>query len=251
MQRGGRTRRCGPLAVWAAMVARLVSTVTAVPAGAQATGCAVDYTVANQWPRGFTANVVITSTGTAVDGWTLTWEFLDGQQIAQTWNADVNDAGPAASVSKQPPDGGSRPWPGELAHGQRQPCETTSSASPTQTATGATRSCSAPWRSTTTAPACGPAPWRAGRPPMADTTAQCSLALLSSTVTAASFRCELGTTGGMHQRDPEQHTDLAAGATAAAAPATLRANRWRSHVGVHLAPTAHRHQWAAAQRSPE
>ena len=99
MKQGGRTRRRGSLAVQVAMVALLVATVTAAPAGAQATGCAVDYAVANQWSGGFTANVVITSTGAAVDGWTLTWEFPDGQQIAQIWNADVNDAGPAASVS--------------------------------------------------------------------------------------------------------------------------------------------------------
>ncbi|HSK97543.1 MAG TPA: cellulose binding domain-containing protein, partial [Euzebyales bacterium] len=96
-------RRRGRLGVCATMVALLAAALSAVPvaapAAAQAPGCTVDYAVTSQWPGGFTANVVVTATGAAVDGWMLTWEFPDGQQIAQIWNADVNDAGPAASVS--------------------------------------------------------------------------------------------------------------------------------------------------------
>ncbi|WP_368073326.1 cellulose binding domain-containing protein [Streptomyces griseus] len=55
------------------------------PAGA---GCAVSYTVTNQWPGGFQAEVKVTNTGSSpYDGWELGWSFGDGQRITQMWNA--------------------------------------------------------------------------------------------------------------------------------------------------------------------
>jgi endoglucanase len=85
------------VALLAVLMGLLVSTPTAL---AQAATCSVDYAAPNQWPGGFTANVTVTNAGSsAISGWTLEWDFPDGQTISQAWNANVNDAGPAASVS--------------------------------------------------------------------------------------------------------------------------------------------------------
>ncbi|GAA2392404.1 glycoside hydrolase family 6 protein [Dactylosporangium salmoneum] len=52
-----------------------------------ATGCSVNYTVTNQWPGGFGANVEITNTGDALTSWNLGWDFVAGQGIQQMWQA--------------------------------------------------------------------------------------------------------------------------------------------------------------------
>ena len=102
-------RRPRPLAALLALLMGLVvSTPTAL---AQAATCSVDYAAPNQWPGGFTANVTITNAGSsAISGWTLQWDFPDGQTISQAWNANVNDAGPAAIVSNAP-------WNGTISAG--------------------------------------------------------------------------------------------------------------------------------------
>ena len=82
-----------------ALIAMLVTLVVAVPASAQTASCSVDYSAPNEWPGGFTANVTISNDGPAINGWTLNWQFPNGQQIQQAWNADVDNSGPSASVS--------------------------------------------------------------------------------------------------------------------------------------------------------
>ncbi|WFE20057.1 cellulose-binding domain-containing protein [Solwaraspora sp. WMMD937] len=77
------------------------ATVTAVIAGSgvavtaahAAVGCGVTYSVASQWPGGFTANVAVTNLGDPVSSWTLTWSYGNGQQITQAWNATVSQSG--------------------------------------------------------------------------------------------------------------------------------------------------------------
>jgi endo-1,4-beta-xylanase len=81
------------------LLALAVGLLTASPARAQAASCSVDYSAPNQWPGGFTANVTIHNNGPTINGWTLQWDFPNGQQIAQAWNSVVDNAGPAASVS--------------------------------------------------------------------------------------------------------------------------------------------------------
>lgn len=69
---------------------------TTPPAG----GCAVTYTVANQWPGGFQGSVRATNrSGTAITGWTLRWSFPDGQVITQSWNGTVAQSGAAVTVT--------------------------------------------------------------------------------------------------------------------------------------------------------
>ncbi|MBN1310368.1 MAG: cellulose binding domain-containing protein [Anaerolineae bacterium] len=56
-------------------------------------GCRVNYTT-SQWNTGFTADVEVINNGTAaINGWTLTWSFANGQQITSSWNATVAQSG--------------------------------------------------------------------------------------------------------------------------------------------------------------
>ncbi|MFK0119165.1 cellulose binding domain-containing protein [Streptomyces sp. NPDC090994] len=56
--------------------------------------CAVTYTVTNQWPGGFQADVKLTNTGTAAwNGWALNWSFPDGQKVSRMWNAEHSVSG--------------------------------------------------------------------------------------------------------------------------------------------------------------
>nr|AQQ75323.1 GH62 [uncultured bacterium] len=68
------------------------------PHAQAAVACRVDYTVAAQWPGGFTANVVIHNLGDAVNGWRLTWSFPAGQQVVQLWNGSHTQSGAAVAV---------------------------------------------------------------------------------------------------------------------------------------------------------
>ncbi|GAB3076239.1 cellulose binding domain-containing protein [Micromonospora schwarzwaldensis] len=65
----------------------------AMPAGAAAAGCSVNYAVASQWQGGFGANVTITNLGDPVSGWTLTWSYGAGQTVTQAWSATVTQSG--------------------------------------------------------------------------------------------------------------------------------------------------------------
>jgi len=70
----------------------------AVPAGAAAAGCAVDYTVSSQWQGGFGANVTVTNLGDPWTGWTLTWSFSAGQAVTQAWNTTLTQSGAAVTA---------------------------------------------------------------------------------------------------------------------------------------------------------
>ena len=74
--------------------------LVAVPAAQAATGCRVAYTVQNQWPGGFTANLDVTNLGDPVTSWTLQWTFPDAnQKVAQGWNGDFTQSGTAVTVT--------------------------------------------------------------------------------------------------------------------------------------------------------
>lgn len=67
------------------------TTPTSTPGGAN---CSVQYTLTNQWPGGFGANVTIVNTSsTTINGWTLAWTFANGQTITQIWNASDTQSG--------------------------------------------------------------------------------------------------------------------------------------------------------------
>ncbi len=61
--------------------------------------CSVKYTRPNTWPDGFTANVVITNSGTAaVRAWALDWDFPATQRISQAWSSEIAVVGGKATA---------------------------------------------------------------------------------------------------------------------------------------------------------
>ncbi len=98
---GGQTPTATPTRTPTATPTR---TPTATPGatGTPSSGatCAVTYTVTNQWPGGFGANVTITNTGTTtINAWTLNWTFPNGQSITQLWNASYTQTGSQVSAT--------------------------------------------------------------------------------------------------------------------------------------------------------
>ena len=83
----------------AATVAAAGLTVAATGSAQAATGCQVSYTITNQWPGGFGANVGVTNLGGAISGWTLTWSFADGQTITDLWDGTSTQSGANVSVT--------------------------------------------------------------------------------------------------------------------------------------------------------
>ncbi|MEU5913973.1 non-reducing end alpha-L-arabinofuranosidase family hydrolase [Micromonospora sp. NPDC047527] len=73
--------------------------VAAMPAGAAAAGCSVNYAVSSQWQGGFGANVSITNLGDPLSSWTLTWSFGAGQTVTQSWNTSLTQSGSAVTAS--------------------------------------------------------------------------------------------------------------------------------------------------------
>ncbi|MEM9317035.1 MAG: cellulose binding domain-containing protein [Pseudomonadota bacterium] len=67
--------------------------------GAMAAQC--DYVVRNDWNSGFTVDLTITNTGaTAIDGWEVGLEFLDGSRITGAWNVDLAGDNPYQAQNK-------------------------------------------------------------------------------------------------------------------------------------------------------
>jgi Glycosyl hydrolase family 62/Cellulose binding domain len=87
--------RVAKLSLASAGVALMASTAVgaALPAGAAAAGCSVNYAVSSQWQGGFGASVAITNLGDALSSWTLTWSFGAGQSVTSSWNTDLSQSG--------------------------------------------------------------------------------------------------------------------------------------------------------------
>jgi O-glycosyl hydrolase len=76
------------------------ATFTWTVTGGTASSCHVDYTKASEWPGGFTANVVVTNTGTtALNGWTVGWTFPGDQKITNAWSATTTQTGAAVTAT--------------------------------------------------------------------------------------------------------------------------------------------------------
>jgi cellulose 1,4-beta-cellobiosidase len=92
-------------------------TITAAGGGGGGGGgggsCHIGYTITNQWNTGFQVSLSINNTSTtAINGWTLTWSFANGQTISQLWNGAETQSGANVTVkdlgyNAQIPAGGS------------------------------------------------------------------------------------------------------------------------------------------------
>ncbi|MTE18786.1 cellulase family glycosylhydrolase [Streptomyces sp. TRM43335] len=61
--------------------------------------CTVAYRIVGQWQGGFQGEVTVRNTGTsAIDGWTLEWEFADGQTVTNMWGGTPTQSGSAVTV---------------------------------------------------------------------------------------------------------------------------------------------------------
>ncbi|MFE9672485.1 cellulose binding domain-containing protein, partial [Microbispora bryophytorum] len=78
----------------------------AAPAAHAAAGCRITYTVTNQWPGGFGANVIVDNLGDPISGWKLTWSFSAGQTITQLWNGAYTQSGSQVTVTNVDYNGG-------------------------------------------------------------------------------------------------------------------------------------------------
>ncbi|GAA3750113.1 hypothetical protein GCM10022225_38000 [Plantactinospora mayteni] len=72
-------------------------TPTATPTGGSR-ACTATYAVVGQWAGGFQADVRVTAGGSAVNGWTVTWTFANGQRVSQVWNATVTSSGSSVTA---------------------------------------------------------------------------------------------------------------------------------------------------------
>lgn len=83
-------------------------TPTATPATGGA--CLVTYRVNNDWGSGFTADVIITNqTGTAFNGWSITWAYAGNQKITNLWNGALTQTGASVRVNHAAWNGGVNP----------------------------------------------------------------------------------------------------------------------------------------------
>lgn len=78
-------------------------TATAVPATSTpvvGTSCSVSYVITNQWSNGFQVDITITNAASsAVQGYTLSWDFLNGETLSSSWNGTFSQSGTTMSVS--------------------------------------------------------------------------------------------------------------------------------------------------------
>lgn len=74
--------------------------VTPTPTSSSGSSCRIGYTITNQWQGGFGASFTITNTGsTAINGWSLTFSFANGQTITQLWNGSFTQSGANVTVT--------------------------------------------------------------------------------------------------------------------------------------------------------
>jgi glucose/arabinose dehydrogenase len=72
--------------------------------------CTASYTVINEWPGGFQAEVTVTNTsGGTGSGWQVSWTYANGQQITQLWNGEHSQSGASVTVTSTSWNGGIPP----------------------------------------------------------------------------------------------------------------------------------------------
>ena len=93
---------CGSIALGGLMA------LSASPAQA-AVGCDVQYQ-GNDWPGGFTANLVIKNTGDALSSWTLSFDVASTTKLSNGWSATWSQSGNTVQATNVA-------WNGNLANG--------------------------------------------------------------------------------------------------------------------------------------
>ncbi len=73
-------------------------------------GCTATYAVTGQWQGGFQGEVRVTAGTAALNGWTVTWTYGNGQKVTQAWGTELTSSG--ATVT-----GRNAAWNGRVAAG--------------------------------------------------------------------------------------------------------------------------------------
>ncbi|GLY08412.1 MULTISPECIES: cellulase family glycosylhydrolase [Actinoplanes] len=61
-------------------------------------GCSAAYTITGSWSGGFQADVKVTAGSAAINSWTVTWTYANGQAVSNAWNATVTSSGSAVTA---------------------------------------------------------------------------------------------------------------------------------------------------------
>lgn len=61
-------------------------------------GCTATYAITGQWPAGFQGEVKVTAGSSAINGWTVTWTYANGQTVSQAWSATVTSSGSSVTA---------------------------------------------------------------------------------------------------------------------------------------------------------
>jgi endoglucanase len=85
------------------------ATVTATTGPAGTGGCTATATVESQWDQGYVMQVVVAPTTAAITGWTVSFTLPSGQQVANSWNANVVSASQPATATNLPHNGSLAP----------------------------------------------------------------------------------------------------------------------------------------------
>jgi O-glycosyl hydrolase len=71
-----------------------------ISSSSSSSSCKVVYTLNSSWPGGFTAQVVITNTGTTtINGWSLTFTFPGDEQLTENYNGGYSQSGENATLT--------------------------------------------------------------------------------------------------------------------------------------------------------
>ncbi|MFC4338009.1 cellulase family glycosylhydrolase [Salininema proteolyticum] len=73
--------------------------------------CTAEITVVDEWSSGWSGDVSVTAGEDNLTGWTVTWDWPDGQAVSSHWNADLSESGSTVTAS----DVG---WNGDIAAGE-------------------------------------------------------------------------------------------------------------------------------------
>jgi alpha-L-fucosidase len=73
-------------------------TPTPTPTPTDTTGCSISYSQ-SEWSSGATVSITINNNGSsAIDGWTLAWNFAGNQTVTDMWNGTYTQSGTAVTV---------------------------------------------------------------------------------------------------------------------------------------------------------
>ncbi|MGW2619145.1 cellulase family glycosylhydrolase [Streptomyces sp. NPDC001500] len=81
-----------------------------VTAQGAAPACTVEYSVTSQWDAGFQGAVKITNNAAAMSGWSLAFDFANGQKVTQGWSAKWSQSGTTVTAVNES-------WNGSLGSG--------------------------------------------------------------------------------------------------------------------------------------